>query len=162
MPTVIALSGQLEEEPFERARPCRHGAGGWAEWEPQTKEVRQSGRPPTQMGSPRCRDQSRGPSPGGVHRTVAEIRADEYRVSLVLQNEIQRWVGDLPWRRKKDARAPKALNQEMAWKSKGYQSQMHRPWWNDEVFAGLPWQRGVESGAPDAEAFASLSELLRT
>jgi LmbE family N-acetylglucosaminyl deacetylase len=87
------------------------------------------------------------------HRTVADIVPTAFRDSIVLQYEIPKSDGDLTRRGIYVGLTPETLRTKVSLLTKCFPSQLHRTWWDDEVFTGLARLRGMECGAPYAEAF---------
>jgi LmbE family N-acetylglucosaminyl deacetylase len=94
------------------------------------------------------------------HRTVAEIVPTAFRDNLVLQYEIPKTDGDLTRRAVYVPLSPEALRTKVSLLNKYYQSQLHRRWWDDEVFTGLARLRGAECGNRYAEAYSSPAIVL--
>lgn len=94
------------------------------------------------------------------HRTIAEIVPTVFRDSLSLAYEIPKWDGDI-WRPSVYVGlTPESGRRKVELLSKCFPSQVHRDWWDDEMFLGLLRIRGMECRAPYAEAFGSGKVLL--
>lgn len=90
------------------------------------------------------------------HRTVAEIVPTVWRTATVLGYEIPKSGGDLGAGRPAAhvVLDDDAMTRKCALLHSAFPSQVHRPWFDDEVFRGLARLRGIECGARWAEAFS--------
>jgi LmbE family N-acetylglucosaminyl deacetylase len=105
------------------------------------------------------------PGPGDAHQdhaTIGAIVPTVFRDALYLAYEIPKWDGDLgrpsvyvPLSAETARRKAELLN-------KSFPSQLHRDWWDDEVFLGLARLRGMECRAPYAEAFSCAKSIIDT
>jgi hypothetical protein len=72
---------------------------------------------------------------------------------VILHYEIPKWDGDL---RSPNVYVPLSAEdarRKIELLSKCFPSQLHRDWWDDELFSGLLRLRGMESRARYAEGF---------
>jgi LmbE family N-acetylglucosaminyl deacetylase len=95
------------------------------------------------------------------HRTVAEMVPTVWRDHLVLGYEIPKYDGDFG---RPNLYVP--LDEEIARDkvrllAKAYPSQIHRDWWDEEMFLGLARLRGMECRSRYAEAFEVRKAVLR-
>jgi LmbE family N-acetylglucosaminyl deacetylase len=95
------------------------------------------------------------------HRMVAEMVPTVWRDHLVLGYEIPKYDGDFG---RPNLYVP--LDEEIARDkvrllAKAYPSQIHRDWWDEEMFLGLARLRGMECRSRYAEAFEVRKAVLR-
>lgn len=103
------------------------------------------------------------PSPRDAHqdhRTIGEIMLTVFRDHLNLAYEIPKWDGDLIPPSMYFPLSANAARRKVELLHKCFPSQRDRRWWDDEVFLGLARLRGVECGAPYAEAFACTKSVV--
>jgi len=94
------------------------------------------------------------------HRVIGELVPTVFRDQLYLAYEIPKWDGDMsrPW-----VYVPlsaSAARRKVELLHKCFPSQIHRDWWDDEVFLGLARLRGMECRAPYAEAFRCAKSVI--
>jgi LmbE family N-acetylglucosaminyl deacetylase len=103
------------------------------------------------------------PSPEDAHqdhRVIGELVPTVFRNQLVLAYEIPKWDGDMsrPWVHVPLSASVARRKVELLHKC--FPSQIHRDWWDDEVFLGLARLRGIECRAPYAEAFGCTKSVI--
>ncbi|WP_029430341.1 PIG-L deacetylase family protein [Blastococcus sp. URHD0036] len=94
------------------------------------------------------------------HRLLGGLVSTVWRDALILHYEIPKWDGDL---RTPNVYVP--LTDDVARRKvellhRCFPSQVHRDWWDDELFTGLLRIRGVESRTRYAEGFSSAKLVL--
>ena len=94
------------------------------------------------------------------HRLLGRLVSTVWRDALILHYEIPKWDGDLgrpthyvPVSRENALRKVELLN-------KSFPTQVHRDWWDDELYLGLMRIRGVESRSLYAEGFSASKVVL--
>jgi LmbE family N-acetylglucosaminyl deacetylase len=103
------------------------------------------------------------PSAGDAHqdhRTIGEIVPTVFRDHLFLAYEIPKWDGDLGRPSVYFPLTAEIARRKVELLHKCFPSQRRREWWDDEVFLGLARLRGVECGAPYAEAFSCAKSVI--
>ncbi|HWL14608.1 MAG TPA: PIG-L deacetylase family protein [Opitutus sp.] len=87
------------------------------------------------------------------HRVLAELTWNTFRHHLVLEYEIPKYDGDLG-RPNVFVPAPAALvERKVTHLMRHFQTQHNKHWFTADLFRGLMRLRGMECGAPFAEAF---------
>ena len=87
------------------------------------------------------------------HRLLGTMAPTVWRDALVLHYEIPKWDGDLG---RSNCYLPVSAElgrRKVSLLNKHYSSQLHRDWWDDEMFLGLMRIRGMECRSRYAEAF---------
>jgi LmbE family N-acetylglucosaminyl deacetylase len=94
------------------------------------------------------------------HRVIGELVPTVFRDQLYLAYEIPKWDGDMsrPWVYVPLSASTARRKVELLHKC--FPSQIHRDWWDDEVFLGLARLRGMECRAPYAEAFRCAKSVI--
>jgi len=94
------------------------------------------------------------------HRVIGELVPTVFRDQLYLAYEIPKWDGDMsrPWVYM--PLSASAARRKVELLHKCFPSQIHRDWWDDEVFLGLARLRGMECRAPYAEAFRCAKSVI--
>ena len=94
------------------------------------------------------------------HRVIGEMVPTVFRDQLYLAYEIPKWDGDMsrPWVYVPLSATTARRKVELLHKC--FPSQIHRDWWDDEVFLGLARLRGMECRAPYAEAFRCAKSVI--
>ena len=94
------------------------------------------------------------------HRVIGEMVPTVFRDQLYLAYEIPKWDGDMsrPWVYVPLSASTARRKVELLHKC--FPSQIHRDWWDDEVFLGLARLRGMECRAPYAEAFRCAKSVI--
>jgi LmbE family N-acetylglucosaminyl deacetylase len=94
------------------------------------------------------------------HRVIGELVPTVFRDQLYLAYEIPKWDGDMsrPWVYVPLSATTARRKVELLHKC--FPSQIHRDWWDDEVFLGLARLRGMECRAPYAEAFRCAKSVI--
>jgi LmbE family N-acetylglucosaminyl deacetylase len=87
------------------------------------------------------------------HRTIAEIVPTVFRDQLTLGYEVPKWDGDFGRPSAYFPLSPQTVRRKIELLNKCFPSQLHRNWWDDEIFLGLARLRGMECRATYAEAF---------
>lgn len=118
----------------------------WEEAKGALRELRERTDPDV-VFAPHARDAHQD------HRAVAELVPTEFRDHLVLGYEIVKWDGDLGSPNTYQPLAVELVELKVALLRKHYPSQLHRAWFDREVFFGLARIRGIECAARYAEAF---------
>jgi LmbE family N-acetylglucosaminyl deacetylase len=95
------------------------------------------------------------------HRVIAEIVPTVFRDQLYLAYEIPKWDGDLGRPSVYFPLSADTARRKVELLNKCYPSQLHRDWWDDDVFLGIARLRGMECRAPYAEAFTCTKSLIR-
>jgi LmbE family N-acetylglucosaminyl deacetylase len=87
------------------------------------------------------------------HRLVAELTWQTFRRALVLEYEIPKWDGDLGAPSVYVPLPEDVVEAKIRILTATFASQRTKQWFDPETFRGLLRIRGVEAGAPYAEAF---------
>jgi len=87
------------------------------------------------------------------HRLVAELTWQTFRRALVLEYEIPKWDGDLGAPSVYVPLPEDVVEAKLRILTATFASQRTKQWFDPETFRGLLRIRGVEAGAPYAEAF---------
>ena len=88
------------------------------------------------------------------HRVCAELTWNTFRDHLILEYEIPKYDGDLAAPNTFVPLSRELRDRKIAHLLRYFPSQTHRPWFTEELFAGLLRLRGMECAAPDAFAEA--------
>lgn len=89
------------------------------------------------------------------HRLVAELVTTVWRDALVLRYEIPKWDGDLGSVSHYVPLEPKVARLKYELLTECFPSQVHRDWWDEEMFLGMLRVRGMECRSHYAEAFTA-------
>jgi len=87
------------------------------------------------------------------HRLVSELTWNTFRDHLILEYEVPKWDGDLGQPNTFLPLEAQDVEAKIAALIEVYASQRSRHWFDADTFRGLMRLRGVECGAPWAEAF---------
>lgn len=89
------------------------------------------------------------------HRTLAELTWNAFRRHLILEYEIPKYEGDLGQNNFYGVLSREQVDQKIALLESCFPSQLEKPWFDRELFAGLMRLRGAESLGKQryAEAF---------
>ena len=87
------------------------------------------------------------------HRLLGELVPTVWRDAQVLHYELPKWDGDLSRPSVFVGLDPELARHKVALLNKAFPSQLHRDWWDDELFLGLMRIRGMECRRTHAEAF---------
>jgi LmbE family N-acetylglucosaminyl deacetylase len=88
------------------------------------------------------------------HRVCAELTWNTYRDHLVLEYEVPKYDGDLASPNAFVTLTRELRDRKVSHLLRYFPSQVHRPWFTEELFAGLLRIRGMECAAPEAFAEA--------
>ena len=94
------------------------------------------------------------------HRLVAELVPTVWRDHLVLEYEIPKYDGDLGQPNLYVTLSEAIAREKVRLLAKAYPSQIHRDWWDEEMFLGLARLRGMECRSRYAEAFVVKKAVL--
>lgn len=94
------------------------------------------------------------------HRLVGSLASTVWRDALILHYEIPKWDGDLGAPSHFVALEDGEAHRKLDLLNSHFGSQVHRDWWDDELFLGLMRIRGVECRARYAEGFFARKVLL--
>jgi len=87
------------------------------------------------------------------HRLLAELTPTVFRDQLILHYEIPKWDGDLGAPNVYVPLAEDVVEAKLRILAATFASQRAKAWFTPETFQSLLRLRGVEAGAPFAEAF---------
>jgi LmbE family N-acetylglucosaminyl deacetylase len=87
------------------------------------------------------------------HRLVGQLASTVWRNTLILHYEIPKWDADLVPPTHYVAVSPANAQRKAELLNLSYPSQVHRDWWDDELFLGLMRLRGIETRSRYAEGF---------
>ena len=87
------------------------------------------------------------------HRLIGQLASTIWRDTLILHYEIPKWDADLvpPTHYVKVSEANAQRKVELL--NLSFPTQLHRDWWDDELFLGLMRMRGIEIRSRYAEGF---------
>jgi LmbE family N-acetylglucosaminyl deacetylase len=94
------------------------------------------------------------------HRTVAQLVPTVWRDHLVLGYEIPKYDGDVGRPNLYVPLDEGTAREKVRLLAKAYPSQVHRDWWDEEMFLGLARVRGMECRSRYAEAFEITKAVL--
>ena len=87
------------------------------------------------------------------HRLVGQLASTVWRNTLILHYEIPKWDADLVPPTHYVAVSEANARRKAELLNLSYPSQVHRDWWDDELFLGLMRLRGIETRSRYAEGF---------
>ncbi|HSU34912.1 MAG TPA: PIG-L deacetylase family protein [Propionibacteriaceae bacterium] len=87
------------------------------------------------------------------HRLVGQLASTVWRNTLILHYEIPKWDADLVPPTHYVAVSETNARRKVELLNSSYPSQVHRDWWDDDVFLGLMRLRGIETRSRYAEGF---------
>lgn len=87
------------------------------------------------------------------HRLVGRLASTVWRNALILHYEIPKWDADLVSPTHYVAVSEANARRKVELLNSSFPSQLHRDWWDDEVFLGLMRLRGIETRSRYAEGF---------
>ena len=87
------------------------------------------------------------------HRLLGQLASTVWRDALTLHYEIPKWDADLTPPTHYVAVSDTNAARKVELLSLSFPSQVHRDWWDDELFRGLMRLRGIETRARYAEGF---------
>ncbi len=87
------------------------------------------------------------------HRLIGGLAATVWRDALILHYEIPKWDGDLATTSHYVPLDAIDARHKVDLLDRAYPSQLHRDWWDHEMFLGLMRLRGIECHQPYAEGF---------
>jgi LmbE family N-acetylglucosaminyl deacetylase len=95
------------------------------------------------------------------HATIGRLAHETFRDALILQYEIPKRDGDLGRPTVYVPLTEEHIRRKSDHLIEYFPSQLHRPWFQPDTFRSLARLRGVEAGAPFAEAFHCDRMVLR-
>jgi len=87
------------------------------------------------------------------HRLVGQLASTVWRNTLILHYEIPKWDADLVPPTHYVAVSQANARRKVELLNLSYPSQVHRDWWDDELFLGMMRLRGIETRSRYAEGF---------
>jgi LmbE family N-acetylglucosaminyl deacetylase len=87
------------------------------------------------------------------HRLVGQLASTVWRDALILHYEIPKWDADLTPPTHYVSVSDANAGRKVELLNLSFPSQVHRDWWDDELFRGLMRLRGIETRARYAEGF---------
>jgi LmbE family N-acetylglucosaminyl deacetylase len=87
------------------------------------------------------------------HRLIGQLASTVWRNTLILHYEIPKWDADLVPPTHYIAVSEANARRKVELLNSSFPSQLHRDWWDDELFLGLMRLRGIETRSRYAEGF---------
>jgi len=87
------------------------------------------------------------------HRLIGQLASTVWRNALILHYEIPKWDADLKPPTHYVAVSEVNARRKVELLNSSFPSQVHRDWWDDELFLGLMRLRGIETRSRYAEGF---------
>lgn len=165
---VLSGSGERRAEARESAERLMDGA---ASLEVRTLDFRDGFFPDAWARIKEAFEELKEPAPDLVlthfgqdrhqdHRVVSELTWNTFRDHLILEYEIPKWDGDLGRPNLYVPLEAGLADAKIAHLMATFPSQREKHWYDEEVFRGLLRLRGLECGAPYAEAFHARKAVL--
>lgn len=95
------------------------------------------------------------------HRLIGQLASTTWRDSLILHYEIPKWDADLTPPTHYVAVSETNARRKVELLDISFPTQLHRYWWDEELFMGLMRLRGIETHSRYAEGFFATKVALR-